>query len=402
MRRNLQESLENINFEIVIDASINDQAKLSREDFSDRIHNVQGIRTREHWVYFYLTEHSKFRQLEMLHRIVNTGKFSGHEFTRNKLFAIGVPRNLFLWLKNITPETMYKQLLSWHAAFYALNSFQKFADEEFDPLVYKEVKKLVEKYYPGEYSSKFNLDNLESIRKYEAVKQKGLAYYYSVCEKYTGALPPEFLKNPYWDPINVIEENNRDWGLLPNCKFTILISYFNELDWIRIVERSAKKLKTFYKSSIASGQMTNKEIEDMIERADEDKLDRAESDPEMWLKWKHTFENYELRKEYTYSLLPRDNARSGFVYLLQDERTAVKIGWTKNEGSGRLMQNQTGSSTVLKEIGRFKASSVKTETVLHEMFRNKRVRDNGEWFWLTAEDIENILDEDWRMRNNVF
>lgn len=402
MQNTLKNVYQNIDFEIVIDPLINEIAKISREEFSERIYNVKGIRTKEFWLGFYLNDIDKLKRFEILHHIINTGKFKGQTFSNNKLFAIGLSKRLFLWLKNTTVDTLHKQILNWHAAHYAFNSFQKFADTELDPLVHEEIKKILNQFYPENYKSKFNLDKLRSQQKYDERKKFGLDYYYSVSEKYTGALPPEFLKNPYRDPLSSIDESHNDWGLLPNCKFSVLISYFNELDWIIIVERSKEKLKEFHKGSYDEGRISMKEIEDMINNADNDSLQRAESDPDMWLKWKHTFENYELRKEFTYSLLPKNNSKSGFVYLQQDEHLATKIGWTKKPGQDRKLKNQTGNPTNLTEVGRFNASSVKTETVLHEMFRNQQTRKGGEWFWLTDEDIQNILSYEWRMKNNIF
>jgi hypothetical protein len=118
--------------------------------------------------------------------------------------------------------------------------------------------------------------------------------------------------------------------------------------------------------------MSLEEIDRIIENADNDTLQRAESDSDMWQKWKYTFQNFEIRKEFTYSLVPKNNPKGGYVYLQQDETTATKIGWTKNEGFQRKAGNQTGNPTKLIERGRFKASSTKTETVLHEMFKDKQ------------------------------
>lgn len=402
MRQDLEGKYLTINLEIVIDAHINDQAKISREIFTDRISNVKGIRTKEFPLGFYLDDISKLLRLEQLHQIINTGKFKGQTFTNNKLFAIGLPQKLFLWFKNTTATTLHKQILHWHAAYYAFNSFQEFADEEFDPLVLKEVKKILKQFYPENFKAKFYIDNIENRRKYKATKEYGLKYYYEISEQYTGSLPPEFLKNPYREPLSSIEDTDYDWGLLPNCKFSLLISYFNELDWIIIAERSKEKLREFYKLSIENNRMSLKELSDMIENADNDTLQRAESDSDMWQKWKYTFQNFELRKEFTYSLVPKNNFKGGYVYLQQDETSATKIGWTKNEGHQRKAGNQTGNPTKLVERGRFKASSIKTETVLHEMFNDKKTRDGGEWFWLTENDIENILNYDWRMKNNIY
>jgi len=402
MRTILKEEHPTINLEIVIDPFINDQAKLSRTDFLNRISNVKGIRTRESKISFYLDDIKKLSRLENMHKIVNTGNFKGQTISQDNLFAIGLPRKLFLWFKNITAATLHRQLLLWHTAYYAFNSFQEFADEEFDPLILSEVKELLRQFYPDNYKAKFNLDNIDDDNEYKTKRDVGLKHYYEIFEKYTGSLPPDFLKNCCSQPSSTSEENDYDWGLFPNCQFSILTSYFNILDWIIIVERSKDKLKEFHKSSLENKRMTRKEIDQMIADADNDTLQRAESDSEMWQKWKYTFQNYETRKEFTYSIIPKEESKVGYVYLNQDETGATKIGWTTKTGTERISGIQTGNPTKVTELGRFSASNSKTEKVLHKLFERKRAREGGEWFWLTEKDIENILDRDWRMSNNIF
>lgn len=392
-----------VNLEIVIDPYINEQVKLPRSEFLNRIWNVKAIRTKEMEFSFYLDDIQKLRRLENLHQIVNKGNFTGQTLTSNHLFAIGLPKKLFAWFRNINASTLYKQLLHWHAAYYAFTSFQEFADEEFDPLVHSEIMQILKEYYPDNYKAKFNIDDIENEDECKAKKSEALEHYFSVSEKYTGSLPPEFLKNPYRDPNSNLEDDDCDWGLFRNCKFSMLISYFNELDWIKIVERSKDKLKKFYKDSFDKKEITMKKIEDMISIADEDTLERAESNGEMWQKWKHTFENFETRKTFTYSLIPNEKAVNGFIYLFQTEsKEATKIGWTTKPSEFRKSGVQTGNHENLIERGYFAASGRKTEDILHKMYESKQTRQGGEWFHLTESDIQNILNKEWRMSNNIF
>ncbi len=388
--------------EIIIDPIINEQAKLSRTEFSERIENVESIRTREIKIGFYLDDIRKLHVLENLHQIINSGKFKEQIINHNKILALGIPLKLYNWFNNTTLATFHKQILNWHAAYYAFNSFQKFADEELDPLILEEVKNILNQYYQDNYLDNYNLDNIEDEDQYKTKKESSLKHYYNVSKNYTGSLPPEFLKNPYNDPSSNIADDDNDWGLIPNCQFSIIISYFNNLDWIIIVERSREKLIEFYKDNIENKKMTLKQIDRIIENAENDTLKRAESDDEMWQKWKYTFQNYELRKEYTFNIIPREKTKTGYVYLNQDETGATKIGWTSKIGSERITGIQTGNPTKVIERGRFNASNLKTEKVLHKIFEEKRTRENGEWFWLTENDIENILDNNWRMKNNIF
>lgn len=392
-----------VNLEIVIDPYLNEPIKLSRSEFLDRLWNVKGVRTKELEIGFYLDNINKLRQLENLHRIVNTGNFNGHNFTNNHLFAIGLPRKLFLWLKNINASTLHKQLLHWHAAYYAFTSFHEFADEEFDPLVHAEVMEILNQFYPIDYKAKFNIEDIDDENEYESKKAAALEHYSAVSEKYTGSFPPEFLKNPYRDPDSNIADDDNDWGLFPNCKFSIVISYFNTLDWIIIVERSKERLKEFHKYSLETNRMTMKDIENILAKADDDTLQRAESNTEMWQKWKHTFENFVTRKTFTYSLIPAENIVKGFIYLFQTEsKEATKIGWTTKPSEFRKAGLQTGNHEHLIERGHFAATGRKTEDVLHKMFEHKHTRQGGEWFNLTETDIQNILDKEWRMSNNIF
>jgi hypothetical protein len=381
-----------VNLEIVINPFINEPLKLSRSEFLNRIWNVKSIRTKEIHVSFYLDDITKLRRLENLYKIVNTGNFSGQNFTDNHLFAIGLPKKLFSWLKNVNASTLHKQILHWHAASHAFTSFQEFADDEFDPLVHAEVIQILSQYYPDNYKEKFNLEDIDDEDEYESKKATALEHYFSVSEKYTGSLPPEFLKNPYRDPDSNLADYDNDWGLFPNCKFSIVISYFNILDWIIIVERSKEKLKEFHKYSLETNGMTMKEIEDIIAKADVDTLQRAESNTEMWQKWKHTFENFEIRKTFTYSLIPVEKIGNGFIYLFQTEsKEATKIGWTTKPSELRKSGLQTGNHEHLIERGYFAASGRKTEDVLHKMFEHKHTRQGGEWFNLTETDIKIFL-----------
>jgi hypothetical protein len=392
-----------INLKIVIDPFINEQAKLSRAAFLERVRSVQSIRTTNLKIGFYLNDDKKLLQLTHLHQIVNVGKFNGQTLTPHRLFAIGIPQKLFSWVSNTSLATFKQQLLHWHAAYYTFNPFQEFADEELDPLVLAEVNEIIIKFYPENYREKFNVANIDNNEERKEKMDFALKYYNDVSIQYTGSHPPEFLKNPYQDPFWNIEENDYDWGLSRKCQFTIRISCFSRLDWIVKVERSIDKLKDFYKLDLRKGRKTIQEIEAMIENADDDNLQRAESDDEMWQKWKYTFQNYEISKEFIYdSLIPREESKTGYVYLMQDESGATKIGWTKKEEIDRISGVQTGNPTNISIRGSFKASSSKTEKVLHKLYKSKRIRERGEWFFLTEEDIQNILDTEWRRRNNIY
>lgn len=305
---------------------------------------------------FYLDDSDKLSRIENLHHIANTGDFKGQSLTNYvNVFAISIPNKLYSWLKNTTSATLQKQILNWHAAYYTFNSFQDFAKQELTPLALPEVKSIIEKYYPMNYKEKFFLDDIKDIGEYETKRSEALEFYYNISERYVGSLPPEFLRNPYQDPYyNKVKYVS--WGLLPNCNFSIEVSYFTKYDWIIIVERSKEKLKEFHSWSLKN------------------------------------------------NLIPKEDTAKGYVYLLRNEFTRrCKIGWTTKEDINiRKSAIQTGSDEKIECLGNFPASSKKTEAALHNYFRLKKYRDGGEWFELSDEDIKNILDPDWRNENNIF
>jgi hypothetical protein len=45
---------------------------------------------------------------------------------------------------------------------------------------------------------------------------------------------------------------------------------------------------------------------------------------------------------------------------------------------------------------------MKTETVVKNHFAGKQVRPAGEWFALSQEDFDNLLDEEWRIRHHIY
>ena len=130
---------------------------------------------------------------------------------------------------------------------------------------------------------------------------------------------------------------------------------------------------------------------------------RGDSDKEWWQKWLHTFELYPSRRSYLFNTLGTE-IQMGFVYLFRGEDSGqYKIGFHAGTGPyGRRGSLQTGSAERLSPAGHFRVSSQKTETIIKSLFSSKRVRPDGEWFALAEEDVANLLDENWRIRNNLF
>jgi hypothetical protein len=79
-----------------------------------------------------------------------------------------------------------------------------------------------------------------------------------------------------------------------------------------------------------------------------------------------------------------------FVYLFRSENNLYKIGMTTNSVNNRLMQ-----CNVLSPIEVYHVAETYTdknfESMMHMHFDKQRVR--GEWFRLTNEDVEWIINK---------
>lgn len=368
--------LKKLDLVVVCNTNIHSTAAKTRRDFLKKVESVKAIRSVFSSIGFHFDEAHKMNELEQIHDIVNNGFFGVDElFSYAHVFSIGIPCNLFKWLKNTSKATMYKQILNWHAAYCAFNGFEFADDCGMDPLILEEIKKISDIYYPESARRLWDIkaiDNLDD-KEWGDGRTAGIDFYHSVSEKYTGAHPPSFLISPYRRPYSTVEDN-KGWNVDERERFSIVVSFFRKDDWIQIIENGS-----------------------------DNTLHRSESSESMWSKWKHTFTNYDLRGEFVYNLLPEESKNSGFVYLIQTKsRSSTKIGWTNKSAHLRMAGIQTGNHEDLVPRGFFPASSIKTEKVLHEMFSDKRMRGNGEWFDLNENDIKNILKKEWRMENNIF
>lgn len=84
----------------------------------------------------------------------------------------------------------------------------------------------------------------------------------------------------------------------------------------------------------------------------------------------------------------------GNVYLLAEWGTELryKIGVTKNDVAKRVKQLKTGNSNDIKIINTYQSEHYrKIEGMLHRKFNH--VREEGEWFTLTDEEVASFLGE---------
>ncbi len=166
--------------------------------------------------------------------------------------------------------------------------------------------------------------------------------------------------------------SRREFGRWPSLSFNYRFAFFFERDW-----------------------------QNIIVNGEEDTLERVESSENIWQKWLHTFESYPRTHRHIFFAMS-DPVQTGFVYLFKGKELGLyKTGFTSKEDAyARKASGQTFSAEELIPAGHFRAASKRTEKVVHELFAANRVR--GEWFALTEQDIANLLDEEWRIRNNIF
>jgi hypothetical protein len=275
---------------------------------------------------------------------------------------------------------------------------------------------MIKQHYSTNFTLKYNpLD--ETVEFSDAILQekheeKIAALYLELREEYNRAslsyincLPPNILKNPI-KGLNVITFNKNGLDYSPLIR--IRIAYFEVIDWISIVERDIKKVKMYFKASLDSGRMQMKEIEEKMKNAEIEDLIRVESDKVIWESWLYSYINFGKTNNHVFRLFENE-LPTGLVYLIRQRNTNYfKIGWTENKKGftekqsveNRISSLQTGNPNPLDIVGFFRASSTKTEKTVHSIFALKR--QTGEWFLLNDSDCQNILDDNWRINNNVF
>ena len=255
---------------IIIDPDIHKKAKLTREQFLDRVSNVKEIRTAKNYNYisFYICSFDEYHNLKKFHDLINHAKF---DFKNYFNFAIAVQPKLYNWFKTTEYPVIEKQITFWLASLYFFVPDKRHIvkDQLYKPL-FEEILKLVDTYYndfklPDFHSLNQKLfnDNYESIFDEEnRCKEK----YLEQCKNFYKVEPPEFLSSPFG------YEHNEDWGINDRYCFEFIEAYFLEKDWEFIIIKGGK-----------------------------DDMGRVESRSDLWDKWKHTYATFDERKSPIYS-----------------------------------------------------------------------------------------------------
>jgi hypothetical protein len=370
---------------VVIDPHIWKKSGLSRAEFLKRIRSFKKLRLRPVMTpqeattlpvfsYFPRTLES-WALLESLHNLVNEGDFSAFDGrTSDHIAVLVIPPRLATWLLHTKVATLQNQILNWLAAYRAFHS--ELPDKKtacLPPGLEEKVEAIMRKHYFGRFSH----DEVWKMSN-RTGPQDFLDHYLQVSKELTGGPPPEILK---LRNCEVHEVRTQEWGL----------SDFALSDWIG------------FDFHYDYGYIRDDDWKVFIVEGQECELPAAESSDELRQKWLHTLDLFPTRRRHLFSILGGE-AQLGYVYILRNEATGHhKIGFTAgSDPYGRLASLQTGSSERLIPAGNFRAASLKTEAVVQRHFAAKRLRPDGEWFALSPEDLANLLDEDWRVRNNIF
>jgi hypothetical protein len=88
--------------------------------------------------------------------------------------------------------------------------------------------------------------------------------------------------------------------------------------------------------------------------------------------------------------LKKIELENSVVYFIWDG-SVMKIGLTTKGAENRKCQLQTGNSTQLEIFKTIQTSDPKSlEKFLHSIFKEQRVRKNGEWFKVTKKEIKEL------------
>lgn len=415
----------------LINPNIHQEAKLKKDKFLERIKNVQQIRTYNLERNFLVGEDIEWEILEELHTAINTGIFN-FGLTNYKIFAFEIDKELYDWFLNNDLQTIQKQVINWIAAVYLSRpDIQEYLDNYIYGPILSEVKNVIRKHYSSDFAKKYHLIR-EAVKLFESAfdgqkdKTKYNTYksfqekhseeieklyierdgeYNRASLSYINCLPPNFLKNPIKNHDVLLFDK---YGLKYSPQIRFRIAYFTKEDWVFIVERDLQKAKNLHKHELDKMIMSITDIERMMKDAESDSLDRTESDIEIWNNWLYSYRNFEKTNNHIFRLF-NDDTTFGLIYVIRQRNTSYfKIGWTEKKNNStdkqavenRISSLQTGNPEPLDIIGFFKASGTKTEKTLHKIFESKR--RTGEWFLLTDSDWQNILNDDWRISNNIF
>lgn len=356
----------------IIDPKIHRRArpKLNKDEFLWRLRNVNFIRMRKRRAFatVYISDHAEFERTELLHAIINDPEKAFRHDSLRYTFAILVPPKLYRWFRNTDLNTIQNQIIHWLAAtYFTSESTQGILQRQLYKPVYRQMMELLRKHYATINPPTTKADFGEELEAEIQAHDDFVAHYQDTSRQLFHCPPPELLASPF----DVLHEDAA-WGN-ERYDFNLPMVFFREDDWQRII----------------------------VKKQANDDMHRVESVGLFWERWKHTFVNYETRKQAVFQLLA-DPKPAGWVYVVGEANSnRYKIGWTTKEDGAmeRLKYLQTGNPSRLSLIGSFPVSSIRAERALHSYFEeNKEI---GEWFILAPDQVDCILSEEWRIINSI-
>lgn len=294
---------------VLIDPFIHKRAKLTRDEFLERVRYVKHLRTayNSNYISFYITSVDEYNNLIKFHDLVNKGIF---DFSYHEVFAVAIQPKLYEWFKTTSITTIQKQLVSWMAGFYYFNPDKRDIQKQqvYKPL-FEEILNLVETYYKDFPTTNFSVssqklfDNNDEIifNEQDKCKEK----YTKTCMEYCKAEPPAFLSSPFE------YDNIKEWGVNDYHNFEFVQAYLNENDWERIV----------------------------VKGNSQDDMHRAESHDDLWLKWKHVYTTFDQRKNFVYSFFFETNDEN-------DKQPKQRRETIPNEVKTKVWQRDNGMCVV--------------------------------------------------------
>ena len=426
---------------LIVNRELHTEAQMTKSEFLERIRCVKHLRATGFQLPLFITDEHVFNRIREFYEMFNLREFrlskssrppftfqiGNTEFTlakpNHKYFAVEVDEAVFKWFANTDLGVVQRQIVSWMAAVYTFNhGFIKELDELIYAPVLDEIRFILKAHYPADivpYDSFMGLDKEDANEDFSGedptlTEEDKLAMrreepdwklYQQACLAYAGSEPVEFLGDPFsHDSFGIFLE-----GGLHSPAIDGRAGYMKFDDWTDIVVRDVKQIKTLYKEAYGKEHhLTDDQIQANVAQGETDTLARSEGSRDLFDKWRHEYTANRTDGVGLYSLYD-SSPGSGLVYVLQQEQEAkYKIGWTEHQDDEvpekavyrSLSQCKTGNPENISSVGFFRASSKKAVAALHRHFESKRI--NREWFALSSEDVNRILDSQWRRDMGIY
>ncbi len=300
---------------VLIDAFINNKAKLTKIEFLKRVSNIKYLRTKynTNYISFYITSIDEYNNLIKFHDLVNKGIF---DFPYDQVFAVAIQPKLYNWFKTTNITTIQKQIASWMAGSYYFNPQKRdIQKNQVYELLFEEILNIVDTYYkdypiPDFSALSKNLLNYNDdtiFKEEERCREK----YIKSCIEYCETAPPDFLNSPF-EYYRI-----KEWGVNDCHNFEFVQAYLRDDDWEKIILKGNSN----------------------------DDMNRSESRDDLWLKWKHVYTTFDQRKNFVYSFYLESSVTSKVKQKREQIQQHIKDKvWQRDSG----MCVQCGSNEKLE------------------------------------------------------